>query len=71
MTNNDASLKAGNYLRCLIQDNYVTQEEFSLDFGAELRTVNRWINQGIHKIDLVQQLAAFFEVDFLDFFKDF
>ena len=70
MTNNDASLKAGNNLRCLIQDNYVTQEEFALDFGAELRTVNRWINQGIQKIGLIQQLAAFFEVDFLDFFRD-
>ena len=70
MTNNDASLKAGNNLRCLIQDTYVTQEEFALDFGAELRTVNRWINQGIQKIGLIQQLAAFFEVDFLDFFRD-
>ena len=70
MTNNDASLKAGKCLRYLIQDNYSTQEEFALEFGVELRTVSRWINQGIQRIDLIQQLAAFFEVDFLDFFKD-
>ena len=70
MTNYDASLKAGNYLSCLIQDNYATQGEFALDFGAELRTVSRWINQGIHKVETIQELAAFFEVDFLDFFRN-
>ncbi len=70
MNDNDLSLKAGNYLRRLIQDHYDTQEEFALDFGAELRTVSRWINQGINALDRIQQLAAFFEVDSHDFLKD-
>ena len=70
MTNTDASLKAGNNLRRLIQDNYATQEAFALDYNIELRTVSRWINQGIHKVETIQELAAIFKVDFRDFFKD-
>lgn len=70
MRNVDAWKQAGIVLRRLIQENYSTQEEFALDFGQELRTVNRWINQGINKIDKVQELADFFQVDFLDFFKE-
>ncbi len=60
---------AGLKLRQLIQANYSTQEEFALDFGLEIRTVNRYINNGINKIDTIQELAAYFKVDFVDFFN--
>ena len=61
-------LKAGQKLRQLIQENFHTQEDFAERYGMELRTVNRYINQGINKIDIVQELADFFQVDFLEFF---
>lgn len=64
----DASLKAGKCLRYLIQQNYSTQEEFALDIHAELRTVNRWINQGISKVDTIQYLANHFGLTFIEFF---
>ena len=60
---------AGLKLRQLIQENYSTQEEFALDFGLEIRTVNRYINKGINKIDTIQELAEYFKIDFRDFFN--
>lgn len=65
----DASLKAGKCLRYLIQQNYSTQEEFALDIHAELRTVNRWVNQGISKVDTIQYLANHFGLSFIEFFE--
>lgn len=60
---------AGEMLRKLIAESYPTQEEFAYDYGTDIRTVSRYINNGINKIDIVQELAAFFHVDFMDFFK--
>ncbi len=61
---------AGRTLRKLIQDNYRSQEEFALDFGMEPRTVSRYINNGINKIDIIQELAEFFNISFVAFFTD-
>lgn len=36
----------------------------------ELRTVSRYVNQGINKISVVQELADFFALEFEDFFQD-
>lgn len=69
MRNIDASKKAGQILRRLIQENYSSQEEFAYDFGAELRTVNRYVNNGINKVNVIQELAEFFNVDVLEFFQ--
>lgn len=68
MDNMDTSIKAGKCLRFLIERDYSTQEEFALDIHAELRTVNRWINQGISKVDTIQYLANHFGLTFIDFF---
>jgi len=65
-----ASQKAGRVLRELIRQHYSSQEEFAYDYGLELRTVSRYINQGISKVDVVQELANFFAVDFSYFFKN-
>ena len=62
--------RAGEHLRKLIQQNYASQEEFAMDFGTELRTVNRYINGGINKVNIIQELATFFDVEFLSFFTD-
>ena len=60
---------AGLVLKRLIQERYSSQEEFALDYGMELRTVSRYVNQGINKISVVQELADFFALEFEDFFR--
>ena len=59
---------AGKNLRRLIQENFPSQEEFAFEYGLEIRTVSRYINNGINKIDAIQSLADFFKVDFMAFF---
>lgn len=60
---------AGEALRKLIQENYASQEDFAYEYGADLRTVSRYINNGINKVNVIQELADFFGVSFTDFFK--
>lgn len=64
-----AERKAGEALRRLIQEHYSSQEEFAYDYGADLRTINRYINNGINKINVVQELADFFNVELISFFQ--
>ena len=61
---------AGRTLRRLIQENYPSQEEFAYDYGIEIRTVSRYVNNGINKLDAIQELANFFDVSVLDFLKE-
>lgn len=70
MSKVDASKQAGMVLRRLIQENYPSQEEFAYDFGADIRTVSRYINQGINKVNVLQELADFFQIELWDFFKE-
>lgn len=59
---------AGETLRRLIQENYSSQEEFAYEYGTDLRTVSRYVNNGINKVNIIQELAEFFNVSFTDFF---
>ena len=52
-----------NLKRAIKESKWRTQENFSAAFGAEVRTVGRWCNQGIDKLSLVQQIADFLEID--------
>ena len=52
-----------NLKRAIKESKWKTQERFSEAFGAEVRTVGRWCNQGIDKLSLVQQIADFLEID--------
>lgn len=61
---------AGQVLKRLIQENYSSQEEFSDDFGVALRTVSRYVNEGIDKVKVIQELAEFFGVPFRSFFSE-
>jgi len=65
-----AKLQAGLTLRLLINSHYPSQEEFAYDYGLNIRSVNRYINEGIGKVDTIQELAEFFRVDFTYFFSD-
>lgn len=70
MTNKDVQVIVGLNLKKLIKKYYSTQEEFAYEFGADIRTINRYVNNGINKISTIQELADFFDVDFADFFKE-
>ena len=62
----DLCLIAGGNLKRLIKESGLkSQKEFADRFGADERTVGRWINQGIDKISTVTQIARFFHVDAL------
>lgn len=52
-----------NLKRAIKESKWKTQEKFAEAFGAEVRTVGRWCNQGIDKLSLVQQIADFLEID--------
>ena len=58
---------AGERLKRLIKESkYQTQEEFAFAFGAETRTLSRWLNQGVRNIDTLEQLADFLSVNILE-----
>lgn len=60
---------AGENLKRLIKENYPSQEEFAYEYGTDVRTVSRYVNNGINKLDTIQELAYFFDVEYVDFFK--
>ena len=70
MSKMDASKQAGLVLRRLIQENYPSQEEFAYEFGADIRTISRYVNQGINKVNVLQELADFFQIELWDFFRE-
>lgn len=61
-------MKAGQKLRALIEENFSSQEDFAFEYGADIRTISRYINNGINKIDVIQSLADWFGISFADFF---
>lgn len=70
MTNLTPQMKAGLKLKKLISENYSSQEEFAFEYGCDVRTVSRYVNQGIEKIGIIQDLAMHFGVDFMSFFEE-
>ena len=60
-------MKAGEKLRKLINENYTSQEDFAFEYGCDVRTISRYVNQGIEKVGVIQELAMYFNVDFMDF----
>lgn len=69
MSNLSPQERAGITLKRLIQKNYPSQEEFAFDFGTDVRTVSRYVNQGINKVSIIQELADFFGIEFEEFFR--
>lgn len=59
----DLGLVAGAKLKQLIkQSKYKTQEEFAFEFGADVRTIGRCINNGIDSLSTIQKIADFFGI---------
>ena len=70
--NNELSLSmiAGINLKRLIRSSkYRTQENFAYEFGAEIRTVSRWLNAGVKNIDTLEEIADFLEIDVFELLK--
>lgn len=68
MSDLSPQMKAGQKLRALIVENYSSQEEFADDYGADIRTISRYVNNGINKVDIIQDFADWFGIEFSDFF---
>ncbi len=68
MTELSPQMLAGNKLRKLIAENFDSQEDFAYEFGIDVRTVSRYINNGINKLDILQELADWFGIEIMDFF---
>ena len=61
---NDLAVTVGSNLkRAIKRSEWRTQERFAEAFGAEVRTVGRWCNEGIDKLSLIQQIADFLGID--------
>lgn len=71
MSNLSPRMKAGQKLRALIAESErcKSQEDFAEQYGADVRTISRYINNGIKDVDLIQDLADWFGVEFADFFQ--
>ena len=70
MTNLTPQQIAGKNLRKFISAKYKSQEDFAFEYGADIRTINRYINNGINKIDAIQDLSQYLHVSFKDFFEE-
>ncbi len=66
----NAEKQAGEKLRQLLKENNLTQEEFSELFGIDVRTCNRFINEGITKVATLEELATFFNIQITEFFEE-
>ena len=63
--------KAGKNLKNLIKKSvYKTQEKFAAEaMYVDPTTVRRWIAHGIKDLNLIQQIAEIFDVDFMELLK--
>lgn len=61
--------RAGKNLKNLIKESGRTQEKFADDFFVDAVTVRRWIAHGVNKLDVIEEIAKFFDVDFMDLLK--
>lgn len=59
---------AGENLKQVIKANYLSQADFAFDFGVEMRTLSRWLNNGITNIDTLQQITEFLQIEITDLF---
>ncbi|XMB66637.1 helix-turn-helix transcriptional regulator [Mycoplasmatota bacterium zrk1] len=56
----------GSKIKELLSSCQMTQEQFAEEFYIDPRTIRRWIKEGINKLDVLSDIARFFEVDVKD-----
>ena len=70
MTHLTLAKKAGKNLKNLIKNSkFKTQEEFAEAMFVDPSTVRRWIANGIRDLNLIEQIAVVFGIDFMELLK--
>jgi hypothetical protein len=59
-----------NLKRAIALSDYKTQEEFAWEFGTDIRSVSRWVNLGLNKIDTAEEIAYFLGIETLNLFME-
>lgn len=62
-----SEIAGANLKRLIKASKYKTQEKFAEAFNTNARCVGRWINDGITKTDLLQELAKMFGISAIEF----
>lgn len=65
-----SKIVGANLKREIRQSRYRTQENFAFEFGAEPRTVSRWLNEGLRDMDVAQEIAELLEIEVLGLFVE-
>ncbi len=63
------SVIAGKALKKILNDNKISQQDFAFDYGCDIRTVSRYVNKGITKIQDIEDIAYYFDIELFDFLK--
>lgn len=61
---------AGKNLKRFIKEANITQEDFAYEYGTDVRTISRWVNGGIDKTSIVEELAIKLGKSFFDFYVE-
>ena len=63
--------RVGLNLKNLIKNSvYKTQDKFAIEaMFVDPSTVRRWISNGIRDLNLIEQIADIFDIDFMELFK--
>lgn len=61
---------AGKNLKRFLLEKHMTQADFADIIPTDVRTVNRWINNGIEKSSIIEELAILLGKDFFDFYQE-
>ncbi|GEM_PF-2596769 len=54
------SRQAGDYLRSALKARGLTQEQFAELVSVDVRTVRRWLANGVHSMDTFELIVRFF-----------
>ena len=58
----DRPAQAGRFLKKELKNREITQEKFAEYIGYDVRTVRRWIHNGINQVDILFRIVSFFEL---------
>ena len=59
----DRPKQAGTFLKSELKKRKITQEKFAEYMGCDVRTVGRWIHDGINQVDILFIIASFFGLE--------
>lgn len=57
-----------NIKRAIALSDFKTQEEFAAEYGTDIRSVSRWVNLGLNKIDETEEIADFLGFETLNLY---